>query len=267
MFKRLLCIATVLVCIIAATKAFPAGNAQPSEIVNVVELDSYKDAIAGLTTEDRDVVTIMFNLFLKQYGEAIPLLKQIATRHSNDAAAWYLLAFSFNRSGSWQEAYDAAAASMRLQPDAAAPYKERGMASVQLGRYAEAEKDLLFYLKTMNGDAAAHYYRGLALGLLGRLPEARVELNLARIYNPNLAILTNYYIALIDSKQGRFKEALKPLREISKAFEGTDNNFTQSLPKLIGQIQKAEANKEKVSAVGKAIFEMDVKNAPAYLQR
>lgn len=243
MFKHLLVLVTFLLC----CTYFP--NNAFSEVkplqggINVRELASYKNATKDLSADDREMAAVTFNLYLKQYRQVIPILKKLVVKY-DQAGVWNLLAFSYNRVGAWQDAYNAASASIKLEPGAAFCYGELGMAALQLGKYAEAERNLAAYLRTHQDEATAHYYHGLSLAQVGRLPEARVSLNMARLLNPDLAILTDYYIALIDTNQGRSKEALKSLQLINTALGDVDTPFLRHLQALVKQIQAAETAKQ-----------------------
>jgi Flp pilus assembly protein TadD len=163
----------------------------------------------------------------RDYGAASELLDRLA-RSNPSPEAWNLLAFARNRQGSWQAALDAAHASLKLAPSSDLCRGERGTALYNLGRNKEAEADLERYLRFNRNDSSAHYYRGLALEKLGRFPEARASMHMARLNNSYLSVLVDVNIAMLDARQGHFKEALRPLREIDAAFKNDDTSFTKA---------------------------------------
>jgi tetratricopeptide (TPR) repeat protein len=237
-----------------------AGDKPASKVINVFEDKAFKDATAGLKPDGRNMVAAAINMRMGQYKQAIPLLEQLATKY-NKPALWNLLAFSYNRTGSWKEAYDASNASIKLEPSGRFSYGERGIAEYQLGKIKEAEMDLAKHLKTEGGDGAAHYYHGLALARMGRLTAARGSFVLAKLRRPLLKTFAEYNIALIDARQGHVKEALKPMKEIYAAFKADDNYFSHGLENDVARLEKVEAVRQRSLAAKSAILAADARHA------
>lgn len=76
-----------------------------------------------------------------------------------------------------------------------------------------------------------------------------------------MSVLADVNIAMIDAREGRFKEALKPLREIAAAFKNGDNSFTWGLRQRIAEIEKAQDAQARRAALRKAVVEQDARNA------
>ena len=257
---------TVMLAVFLFSTAAIAADAAASGGINVFEDQAFKDATADLTPDGRNLAAAELYIRIRQYDRAIPLLKQLTKNH-NAAELWNLLAFSYNRVGSWKEAYDASNASIMLKPGIPFCYGERGIAAYQLGNFGEAEKDIAKYLKTKGADGIAHYYHGLALARMGRLTAARGSFVLARLHKPLLAAFTDYNIALIDAGNGHVREALKPMKEIYAAFKDDNNQFSLGLEKDIARLQNAEVALQHSRAVRDSVLDADARNAASHFPK
>jgi tetratricopeptide (TPR) repeat protein len=92
--------------------------------------------------------------------------------------------------------------------------EREGVGEFRAGRYARAEKILARALRHDAGLADARLFRSSALRMLGRLPEARREIERAKDLRPTAAVL--FASAVLAADLGRREEALVEIERASR---------------------------------------------------
>lgn len=198
---------------------------------------NFKKVVKKLPVAEQLELAATLNFSLRQYEPAIPMLEALVKKQPTRADLWFLLAMAYNRVSEPREAYDAANIALTLKPDMPFYPIERGIAAFQLGKDAEAVRDLQRYVRSFKTSAMAHYYLGLVQARLGDLGTARDNLRKARTLSPNLSLLTDYYLGLIAAQQGKPEEARPLLQATAAAFKGTGSPMEKQARQQLEQLK------------------------------
>ena len=163
----------------------------------VEEIEEVKQAVANVRENPRASPidrAVALAVFFQQQGkrdEAIEkwrAVAQIAEDSDNDLAAkaWYSVGYLF-RDENPEDCLLANNEAIRLKPDYAEAYNNRGNAKVALGQYAEAIADYDEAIRLKPDYAEAYYIRGFAKGALGQSAEAIVDFDEAIRLKPDYA--------------------------------------------------------------------------------
>ena len=141
-----------------------------------------------------------------------------AERTNNDLAAraWFSISYLYLEQNKREKALSAYNEAIRLKPDFAEAYTNRGAAYVNLGKYAEAIADFDEAIRLKPDFAEAYFNRGVAKGKLGKYREAIGDYNEAIRLKPDFAeAYTNRGAAYVNLEKyaeaiADFDEAIPP---------------------------------------------------------
>jgi tetratricopeptide (TPR) repeat protein len=108
-----------------------------------------------------------------------------------DALEWFEKGYASATSGDCGEAITAYGKAIRLNPDYAPAYNNRGKCYARLGYYRQAIRDFTSAIALDPGLATTHYNRGNAFARLGWYRRAMMDFNRAIALDPGLAIAYN----------------------------------------------------------------------------
>lgn len=226
-----------------AAAILPAAAQQPAPGPDVLARPEFKAIAQDLSPAEGLQLAAHINIVLRQYERAIPMFEALVKDSPNQAELWAGLAVAYNRAGEAREAYDAANIAVTLAPHYPHFYVERGTAAFFLGRHAEAVSDLSHYLKSFPANAGARFYLGLAQAARGELEPARANLLRARRLNPDLALSTDYYLALIAAGRGQIALSRERLARLQLAFEGNELPWSKLIERQVAGLDEAIARR------------------------
>ena len=205
----------------------------------VEELEEVKQAVADVRENpmaSKINKTIAQAVFLQQQGkrdEAIEKWRAVALDAEESdgdlaAKAWYSIGYLF-RDENPEGCLLANNEAIRLKPDYAEAYNNRGNAKVALGQHAEAIADYDEAIRLKPDYAEAYYIRGFAKGALGQYAEAIVDFDEAIRLKPDYAeayhfrgfakgTLGRYAEAIVD-----FDEAIRLKPDFAEAYNNRGN--------------------------------------------
>lgn len=238
--------------------AFPvAAQQMPPRGTDVLVHPDFVAATEGFAFDERLEIAIQLNMALRQYERAIPMLEALLKQSPGRAELWATLAVACNQLDEARDALDAADIAITLAPHVPHYFIERGIAAFRLGEHERSIADLKHFLESFPVNARAHYYLGLAQAAQGDVKAARGNLLRARALNPALALLTEYYLALIEAGEGRIALSQQLLAETRRAFEDTDS---PDLRALIAR-QSTEMDQRVNRTLRSAMHESDARHA------
>ena len=156
-----------------------------------------KEAAVEIISIPKEMKQPVLDYLRKYHDIATPTIYNdifgyIQNQEKNQTAyAAFYIGLTAHRKGKYEEAIRHYNQVIRINPQAATTYTNRGAAKADLGRYAEAIADYDLALRMNPQDAGAYSNRGTAKGVLGRHEEAIADLNEALRINPNHA--KDYY--------------------------------------------------------------------------
>jgi tetratricopeptide (TPR) repeat protein len=142
---------------------------------------------------------------LDEYGERLKSLESFGVQLKFDD--YFNQATDFYYKGKYESALKAIEEAIRMKPDNAMVWYNKGVTLGKLGRHGEALKAYDRAIELKPDDAATWYNKGVTLGKLGRHGEALKAYDRAIELKPDAAAWSNKGAAL--TELGRYDEALK----------------------------------------------------------
>lgn len=239
--------------------AFGAPASSSKNGVGLLAEPEFKELSQGLPPEDIFRLSALLNIRLGQYEQAIAQLR-VLTKNNPDSQTWGLLAVAYNAVAHWKLAYEASAKAIALEPDSLLHHQEHGVAALNLGKYPEAEDDLLICVKADSNNDRARFHLALAQAYLEKRAQARQNLIKAQALNSKLAGLANYYLGQIAAGQGKLVEAEIDLRKALEVSRDKNLPIYQKAGRSLSKIKKADAI-QTARKLEKALALVDAKNA------
>ncbi len=158
------------------------------------------------------------------------------------ARAWFSVGYLHGQEDHWKEAINAYNESIRLRPDNAVAYSNRGVAKRNLGQYKAALTDSNKAIKLDPDNAAAYNNRGYAKTNLGQYEEALTDSNKAIKLDPDNA-------------------AAYDTRGVAKAGLGRLNEAREDYQKALALAQES-GNEALIAEVQRNLSQLDNDQAP-----
>jgi tetratricopeptide (TPR) repeat protein len=119
------------------------------------------------------------------YEQSVPMYQRAVELYPDFVVAHYNLGIALGKLGRWEEAKESLTRAIKLKPDFAAAYTARGDIDAGANDYQSAIDDYTMAIELYPDYAAAYYKRGLAWTSMGRLEEARQDLEDYLFYKPH----------------------------------------------------------------------------------
>ncbi|MFQ5656353.1 MAG: tetratricopeptide repeat protein [Candidatus Methylomirabilales bacterium] len=184
-------------------------------------------------------------------AETIEILEATVARDESDFIEWNLLGVLYGRERRWDEALDAFARSLKVEPTAADTLVNRGWVLVELKRYDEAMATFEAALELQPRLARAHAGLGSALvEARGDYPEGmRHYLEAVKLDPENPALLND--LGWLSYKMNRYSEAVAAL-EKAATLDARNPMFQTNLGLALqkaGEIERAMVHFKEALAI------------------
>lgn len=172
-----------------------------------------------------------------EYRAAIEQLQFAVTEYPDFMLAVNEMGVQYLRLNELEKADESFQSALKIKPDAFPPLMNRGIVLVQMKRYGEAEAVLTKVLK-MKETAVGHYFLGLALANLGRFDEAEKELVSSIKMGGDEMKEAHRYLAIIYNARGDKKKAANELETYLRLVPATPD--AEQLRAVLKQLKGSE---------------------------
>jgi Flp pilus assembly protein TadD len=152
----------------------------------------------------------------KDYAGAIEELKLAIKEYPSFMLAFNELGVQYLKLNQLENADEAFQAALKIDPEAFAALINRGIANVMMKRYGEAAPILRKALAKNDQSAVGHYFLGQALANLGRFEEAEKELLASLKLGKEEMKEAHRILAIIYASRGAKKQAVEQLEAYLK---------------------------------------------------
>ncbi|MCX5633376.1 MAG: tetratricopeptide repeat protein [Phycisphaerae bacterium] len=174
------------------------------------------EAYASLTVDANDAQSLfekgVKELWQENWSAALTYFRKATEKNSQDAGAWILAGYCYDKLGRYQEAIEAYKQAIRIKPDFAEAYLCLGATYGKLGRYQDEIESYKQAIRIKPDYADAHYNLGVSYGELGRYQDEIESYKQAIRIKPDYAE-AHGNLGVAYKNLGRYQEAIEALKQ------------------------------------------------------
>jgi tetratricopeptide (TPR) repeat protein len=174
------------------------------------------ESYASLTADANDAQSFydkgLKELWQKNYSAALTYFQKATVKNPDNAEAWILVGYCYDRLGRWQEAIEACKQAIRIKPDLVLAHLMLGATYDGLGRYQDAIDAFKQAIRIKPDDAVAHSVLGTAYNSLGRYQEAVESYKQVIRIKPDDAV-AHYALGVAYRNLDRHQEAIEAFKQ------------------------------------------------------